>query len=996
MLLEPIYKIRGDWPRLIGVYEVEARHTVDPEAKIALYKQIAEGYEIGLDDPAHAYEALARALAEDPQNPEVQTSTERLARALRRLDDLVARYGPLVESVADPERKNALYHKIARLAEADLGDDGQAAAAYLAALDVWPRDLEAANALEQLYLRRADYQNLVKLLLRKAEIVEDVAEKKTLYFRAAQLHEEVIEDLGGRRRGVPARAVRRRRRQGRAGSARAAVHPARALERPQERLREEGGAGDHAGREEADAVRPRAGLRPRARRSRSARSRPTARSWTSIPRTTTPRRRSIACTSSSGAGTTCSPCSSGRPSWRRRPPRWCRCAYRIGELWREHLKDLGRAVEAYRQVLATDPAHEPTIRALEALMTGKDEPVLAAAVLEPIYESAGEWDRVIAVYEVMQAHSDDPVRTVELLSRIAEIEERRLSHQNAAFDVYGRALRVDPNNQDVLAHLERLAAETGHWAKLSDAARERDREGRRTAPRDRSAAAPRARLRGGDRPARRGDRHLPARHRAPIPTARQALVALDRLFGRAQQWDELAEVVRREIRIAPSRRGSDRAHLPARADLRAGAGRHAQGCRGLPRDPDRRSDARRDARGAGADVHGRHDAGRDRRRPRAALQAGRGVGEAASDSRGAARSADRRHRAADAAAPPGRDRRAQAGRSGRGVRMVGGGGQGGSVVGAGARRAAAPGARDPPVGRLRHDDDGRHDARSRARRAARRAAAVGRQLRERPRQPGARRGRAGQGAERAPEGPGGAGLAGSHLREPGDVREPGRDPAPAADDHRRQRRAGHPATCGSGACTPRRWRRSTRRSRATWRCSSTSRARADALEALERLYFRSERWPRAVRRLREAGRRHEGRRRAGRLLRAHGQAGGRRARRSREGRRAVGPRRRHPRRGRHRAFGPGRSARDGGRVERADRGAGEAGPRDARSRGAHPDLQAPGPHLGREAVARAQLARELAEGPGDRSAGRRRPARASPRTTRARARGRSCRRRCAA
>ena len=41
----------------------------------------------------------------------------------------------------------------------------------------------------------------------------------------------------------------------------------------------------------------------------------------------------------------------------------------------------------------------------------------------------------------------------------------------------------------------------------------------------------------------------------------------------------------------------------------------------------------------------------------------------------------------------------------------------------------------------------------------------------------------------------------------------------------------------------------------------------------------------------------------------------------------------------------------------------------------HPDLQAPGPHLGREAVARAQLARELAEGPGDRSAGRRRPAR---------------------
>src|SRR5204863_9773366 len=133
--------------------------------------------------------------------------------------------------------------------------------------------------------------------------------------------------------------------------------------------------------------------------------------------------------------------------------------FRVGELWREHLKDLTRAIEAYRGVLQMDPSHEPTLRALEELMGGREEPVLAASVLEPIYESAGEWDRVIAVYEVMQAHSEDPVRTVELLSYIAEIEERRLSHQNAAFEVYGRALRVDPNNQDVLAHLERLAAE---------------------------------------------------------------------------------------------------------------------------------------------------------------------------------------------------------------------------------------------------------------------------------------------------------------------------------------------------------------------------------------------------------------------------------------------------------------------------------------------------------------------------------------------------------
>ena len=179
-LLEPVYKIRGDWPRLIGVFEIEARHAVDPEAKITLLRLIADGYEVGLDDPAHAYEALGRALEEDPLNADVQATIERLARALRQLPDLVARLGKLVGRVADPELKNALFHKIALLCEIELSDDAQAAAAYAAALDVSPRDLRAANALEQLYLRGSDYPNLVVLLLRKAEIVDVTAEKKAL------------------------------------------------------------------------------------------------------------------------------------------------------------------------------------------------------------------------------------------------------------------------------------------------------------------------------------------------------------------------------------------------------------------------------------------------------------------------------------------------------------------------------------------------------------------------------------------------------------------------------------------------------------------------------------------------------------------------------------------------------------------------------------------------------------------------------------------------
>ena len=66
------------------------------------------------------------------------------------------------------------------------------------------------------------------------------------------------------------------------------------------------------------------------------------------------------------------------------------------------LKDLARAVEAYRDVLALD---RRTSRRCGARRAGARQGRAGAggAVLEPIYESAGEWERVIDVYEVMAA-----------------------------------------------------------------------------------------------------------------------------------------------------------------------------------------------------------------------------------------------------------------------------------------------------------------------------------------------------------------------------------------------------------------------------------------------------------------------------------------------------------------------------------------------------------------------------------------------------------------
>ena len=92
--------------------------------------------------------------------------------------------------------------------------------------------------------------------------------------------------------------------------------------------------------------------------------------------------------------------------------------------------------------------------------------VLAAQVLEPIYESAGEWDRVIAVYEVMQAQAEDVTRRVELLGRMAEIEER-LFLLSRLCRKHGRTVA------DLAARRDALAAELAEVARYDDVLAER-------------------------------------------------------------------------------------------------------------------------------------------------------------------------------------------------------------------------------------------------------------------------------------------------------------------------------------------------------------------------------------------------------------------------------------------------------------------------------------------------------------------------------------------
>ena len=224
--------------------------------------------------------------------------------------------------------------------------------------------------------------------------------------------------------------------------------------------------------------------------------------------------------------------------------------YRIAELYERHLNDVPRAVELYREILMQQADHEATLEALERLKSGQVEALAAASVLEPFYEAAGQWTKLISVLEVQAQHQEDPFQKVELLHRIAALYEDNLQQHHLAFDTYARALTLDNTNQDTLGALERLASATERWAQaaqLYDAELAKLDEnpdwlvelGLRT------AAIYETQIEDVDNAVVRYRKVLTA-----DATNQKALSSLDKLFQQTERWGDLAQVLVREAETA--------------------------------------------------------------------------------------------------------------------------------------------------------------------------------------------------------------------------------------------------------------------------------------------------------------------------------------------------------------------------------------------------------------------------------------------------------------
>jgi tetratricopeptide (TPR) repeat protein len=227
--------------------------------------------------------------------------------------------------------------------------------------------------------------------------------------------------------------------------------------------------------------------------------------------------------------------------------------FRRAVLFAHQLGDPSRAVDLLEDVLARQRSHAPARELLEELMTAPDTQLVMIRIvrlLEPLYEQDKLWGDLVGL---LRAQRPTVVGTeaVELLSRIATIEEAELNGASSAFECWLEVLRLEPAHERARVEIARLAQWLQKWPQATAALEAAVAATPDTDPGTRAALLGElatyydTQVGDTDHAINAYKRLLEADPSSPT-TIRRAGTSLARLYEESQNWRELRAITRRQ------------------------------------------------------------------------------------------------------------------------------------------------------------------------------------------------------------------------------------------------------------------------------------------------------------------------------------------------------------------------------------------------------------------------------------------------------------------
>jgi tetratricopeptide (TPR) repeat protein len=183
-----------DWLGLVSMHVAEANAGGSSAKRAAAHARAAEILEQRLRRPAEAALHHEQALALVPGFPASFKALVRLYTQSGQYRELVEIYERAIDDTPSVEWKTAHLFNVGSLWEEALGDGAQAAHAYQRILDLQPDNLGALHALERVLEKTGQNERLVSCLEREAELTPQTDLVLGLLHRAGTILDEQIGD----------------------------------------------------------------------------------------------------------------------------------------------------------------------------------------------------------------------------------------------------------------------------------------------------------------------------------------------------------------------------------------------------------------------------------------------------------------------------------------------------------------------------------------------------------------------------------------------------------------------------------------------------------------------------------------------------------------------------------------------------------------------------------------------------------------------------------
>ena len=188
--LQRLLSRNGRWVEVVQMLDHEAESTADEHLGIYLQHKAAEILEHRLGDLDQAIDRYRKVLRLAPDfGPNLQ-SLGRIYFRQGRWEEVIELYRKeVLQQQLQSGRRSSLLYKMGEIYKDQLGNDALAVQAHVQALEHTPSFLPALQALARLYRDQGDFERLVEVLERQAEILSDPGRKASILHAVGELLE---------------------------------------------------------------------------------------------------------------------------------------------------------------------------------------------------------------------------------------------------------------------------------------------------------------------------------------------------------------------------------------------------------------------------------------------------------------------------------------------------------------------------------------------------------------------------------------------------------------------------------------------------------------------------------------------------------------------------------------------------------------------------------------------------------------------------------------